>query len=65
MRPEDSRAHGASTRGLLAYLERSLESVTQPMGHTVPFSKGGATEMENLRPMWSPCNLFKGNRSQD
>jgi len=30
--------------------------------HWIPFSKGGTSEMSNLRPLCAPCNLKKGNR---
>ena len=32
------------------------------VGHDVPESKGGATTIENLRPICDRCNLSMGNR---
>lgn len=33
--------------------------------HIVPWSKGGETELENLRTLCAPCNLGRGNRYTD
>ena len=31
-------------------------------GHNIPFSKGGSTTIDNLRPICSDCNKSMGNR---
>ena len=31
-------------------------------GHNIPYSKGGATTIDNLRPICSDCNKSMGNR---
>ncbi|QQG37409.1 MAG: HNH endonuclease [Micavibrio aeruginosavorus] len=33
--------------------------------HIVPWSKGGKTEIENLRTLCAACNLGRGNRYND
>ena len=32
------------------------------VGHNIPESKGGATQLENLRPICSRCNLSMGSQ---
>ena len=32
------------------------------VGHNIPESKGGGTEISNLRPICASCNLSMGNR---
>jgi hypothetical protein len=39
-----------------------LKKVGFHIDHWIPFSRGGTSEMSNLRPLCGPCNLKKGNR---
>jgi 5-methylcytosine-specific restriction endonuclease McrA len=49
-------------KGLCAECGILLASVSMHIDHVMPFSKGGQTVLENLRPLCPPCNLRKGNR---
>ncbi len=33
--------------------------------HVIPWSKGGKTTLENLRPVCPKCNLLKGDKNLD
>ncbi len=39
-----------------------LTPFTFEAGHNIPFSKGGETSLDNLRPICSDCNKSMGNR---
>lgn len=39
-----------------------LTPFTFEVGHNVPESRGGATVLENLRPLCAQCNRSMGNR---
>lgn len=39
-----------------------LRATKYHIDHWTAFSKGGTSEMSNLRPLCAPCNLKKGNR---
>ena len=47
---------------LVAWCENILTPFSFEVGHNVPESKGGATQLSNLRPICSKCNKSMGDR---
>ena len=46
----------------VTWCNNRITPFTFEAGHNVPFSKGGATTIDNLRPICSDCNKSMGNR---
>jgi len=46
----------------ITWCENKINAFNFQVGHNIPESKGGKTEIENLRPICSRCNLSMGNR---
>ncbi len=44
------------------WCKNTITPFTFEAGHNIPESKGGATTLENLRPICSTCNKSMGNR---
>jgi 5-methylcytosine-specific restriction endonuclease McrA len=47
---------------LVAWCENIMTVFNFESGHNVPESKGGATQLSNLRPICSKCNKSMGDR---
>ena len=46
----------------VSWCTNSITPFTFEAGHNIPFSKGGGTTIDNLRPICSDCNKSMGNR---
>ena len=46
----------------VTWCNNNITPFTFEAGHNIPFSKGGATTIDNLRPICSDCNKSMGNR---
>ena len=46
----------------VAWCKNMITPFSYHVGHNVPESKGGATDVGNLRPICAKCNLSMGNR---
>jgi hypothetical protein len=46
----------------VTWCENKITPFTFEAGHNIPYSKGGATTIDNLRPICSDCNKSMGNR---
>ena len=46
----------------VTWCNNKITPFTFEAGHNIPFSKGGATTIDNLRPICSDCNKSMGNR---
>ncbi len=46
----------------VTWCNHKITPFTFEAGHNIPFSKGGATTIDNLRPICSDCNKSMGNR---
>lgn len=49
-------------RCLVKWCKNTMTVYEFHAGHNVPESKGGATTLDNLRPICSRCNLSMGDR---
>jgi len=50
------------TKCFVSWCKTLITPFTFEAGHNVPESKGGATNVQNLRPVCSQCNKSMGNR---
>jgi len=46
----------------VAWCENTISPFTFEVGHNIPFSLGGETNISNLRPICSGCNKSMGNK---
>ena len=46
----------------VSWCKNRITPFTFEAGHNIPFSKGGETTIDNLRPICSDCNKSMGNR---
>jgi 5-methylcytosine-specific restriction endonuclease McrA len=46
----------------VTWCQNKITPFTFEAGHNVPESKGGATSIDNLRPICGTCNKSMGNR---
>jgi len=46
---------------LVKWCENIITPFTFEVGHNVPESKGGSTDLDNLRPICSKCNKSMGS----
>ena len=46
---------------LVSWCKNTITPFSFEVGHNVPESKGGATDMSNLRPICSNCNRSMGD----
>jgi hypothetical protein len=46
----------------VSWCNNRITPFTFEAGHNIPYSKGGSTTIDNLRPICSDCNKSMGNR---
>lgn len=49
------------TKCYVSWCKNKMDVFNYHVGHNIPESKGGATVLENLRPLCSRCNLSMSN----